>query len=253
VDSISSQAAQIFVRPVGLVGLLVGWQLFAWYSRSPLIPSLDTVAASIASLILSPRLWGHILASVERLLIGLTIAVAIGVLIGIAMAQSRWLFLILNPVVDLVRAISGLAIYPVIVLVLGLTAEAKIFLIYWAVWPPVVLNTLHGILHVATPLVEAGRVHGASEYQVFFRVSLPLAVPTILTGARIGAGAGWISLVAAEMLGGNNGLGYFVLSESQRFNFANVYAGVFFISVFGLISNTALIHFQSEVERRLNI
>ena len=202
-------------------------------------------------LLFSARIWIHIGSSLERVIVGLVIASVFGILLGIIMTQFRFIMFVISPVIDVMRSVAGLAIYPLIILFLGLESAPKIFLVFWGAWPPIVLNTIHAITQVDRVLIEAAEIDGATRFQSLRHIIFPLSSQTIITGVRIGAGVGWISVVASEMLSGNNGLGYFILTQSQIFHYPELFAGILLVSVFGLTTHILLAGFQLMIERRL--
>ena len=150
------------------------------------------------------------------------------------------------PVVDAMRPIAALTLFPLIILILGLGIQAKAFVIFWTAWPAVLLNTLEGLRQVDRSVQEAASLDGAGKGAQLWQIDLPLARSMILTGWRIGLSGGWISLVSAEMLGSKAGLGYAILAYSQTFRFPETYAVVLTIAMLGLFMNTALAAIQNQ-------
>lgn len=228
------------------MGLL--WELAAHIFMSPIFPPLSRIFNALVELLLSGKAQGHIGASLQHILIGFGMATIIGGVFGIAMSQSRVVYTLVMPVVDSIRPIAALTIFPLLILLLGLGLWSKAFVIFWTAWPPILLSTLQSIRQVDTALLEAARIDGATRWRILTRVILPLASPSIVTGLRIGMGGGWISLVSAEMLGSSEGLGYLVLSSSQTFQFASMYAAIMLIAVIGLAMNSVLSGLQHLLE-----
>jgi ABC-type nitrate/sulfonate/bicarbonate transport system permease component len=194
--------------------------------------------------------WQHTFVSLQHISLGFCLATLIGILLGIAMSQSSVISALLMPVVDAVRPVAALTIFPLLILVLGLGLWSKVFVIFWTAWPPVLLSTVQSIRQVDRSLCEAAQLDGAGRWSRLWWVVLPLASPGILTGLRIGMSAGWISLVAAEMLGASRGLGYTVLTSSQTFQFATMYATIILIALIGLAMNSVLAWMQHMVEEK---
>ena len=151
----------------------------------------------------------------------------------------------LSPLVDLMRPIAALTLFPLIILLLGLGPMARAVVIFWTAWPAIVLNTEQAIRTVDRSVIEAARVEGGTNWEVFWHIIRPLATTTTLTGVRIGLSGGYISIVAAEMLGAQAGLGYAVLVYSQSFRFAPMYAMILSIGLWGLLMNLGLAWLQT--------
>lgn len=128
---------------------------------------------------------------------------------------------------------------------LGLGVKSKVFVIFWTAWPAILLNTAHGLNRVDADVCNAARIDGAGRWSLFRYIELPLALPMVMTGFRIGLSGGFISLVSAEMLGGSAGLGYSILAYSQTFRFPQMYAVIIIIAAIGLAMNTFLSLIQS--------
>lgn len=235
-------------RYLGLISLCILWELSARTMGSPLFVAPTNVG---------PALWAlrydlivDTIMSLRTLLAGFVAAVAIGVGFGLFLAKVKPVHVAAMPVIETVRSISALAIFPLLILLLGLGVTAKAFVIFWTAWPAILINTMHGILTVDGCIVEAATLDGADGGSLLRLIQLPLAMPTIAAGLRIGASGGWIGLTAAEMLGSNAGLGFAVLSYSQSFQFPAMYAAIVCIAATGLIVNSSLAHLQTYVERK---
>lgn len=213
---------------------------------SPLLVSVADVG---------PALWAlradlaiDALVSLRTLLLGYGMAVIVGLILGIVLAKVQPVRLATMPVIDSVRSVAALAFFPLLILLLGLGLTAKAFVIFWTAWPAILVNTIHGIDQADRQVVEAATLDGSSRLDLLWLIELPLALPTIVAGLRIGASGGWISLTAAEMLGSNAGLGFAVLSYSQSFQFPAMYAAIVVIAATGLLVNSSLSILQSHIE-----
>src|SRR6516165_6197889 len=161
------------------------------------------------------RLAEHILHSVKLVLLGFAAAAIVGVPLGLAMGASRGFEAFLNPTFLLIRPIPPLAWIPLAIVWLGLGDGAKIMVIWFAAFVPSAINTFTGVRHVNPILIEAARVHGATDWRVAKEVVAPAALPMLFTGLRLSLQASWTTLVAAELVGAFLGLGR-VLSIAYR-------------------------------------
>jgi taurine transport system permease protein len=153
--------------------------------------------------------------SLRIVLLGFLVACAVGVPLGFIMGWSRRAEALINPIFLIIRPIPPLAWIPLAIVWLGLGDASKIMVIWFAAFVPSVINTFAGVRNVNPVLIEAARVHGASNWRVALEVIAPAALPMIFTGLRLSLQASWTTLVAAELVGAFLGLGR-VLSIAYR-------------------------------------
>lgn len=171
--------------------------------------------------------------SVFRVFTAFVLACFTAIPIGILMGVNRYMRGIFDPPIEFYRPIPPLAYLPLIILWFGIEETAKIVLIYLAVFAPVVLNSRAGVRSVAIEQIHAAYSMGATKWQVLTQVILKGAMPEVLTGMRIGIGFGWTTLVAAELLAAEEGLGFMINGAA---NFLAVDIVVMGIIVIGLIA-----------------
>lgn len=203
------------------------------------LPSPLTVLTSLISVatkgFVDSTLAEHTLASLGRIFGALAAAILIGVPAGIAIASSRVGKGILDPVVEFLRPLPPLAYLPLIIIWLGIGEASKITVIALAMLPAVIISTTAGVRSASRDHVNAARSFGATRWQVLWHVILPGAVPSILTGTRIALGAGWSTLVAAELIAASRGLGFMIQSAAQFLVTDIVIAGIFVIAVIAFL------------------
>jgi NitT/TauT family transport system permease protein len=239
-------------RLVGLFVLLLVWEVSArLFIKSVFFPPITKIAPALFSLIYSGEAIKHAIPSLWRITLGFCLAAVVGITLGVAITQSRTLDTVLGPVIDAVRPVAALTIFPLLILLLGLGDASKVAVIFWTAWPAVLLNTAEGIRRVDYSVKEAAQLDGANRWQLLRHISFILALPAIVTGLRIGMSGGWISLVSAEMLGSSRGLGYSILAYSQTFRFVEMYATVILIALLGLGMNILLAFAQDTVDYKL--
>ncbi|MER9053357.1 ABC transporter permease subunit [Mesorhizobium sp. M0195] len=157
----------------------------------------------------------HIAASLWRVFAALIVALVIGVPIGLAIGISTIGRGIFDPLLEFLRPIPPLAYLPLIIIWFGIGEPSKILVIAIAMLAPVALSTASGVRGVSQERINAARSLGATQRQVIRHVTLPSALPSILTGLRIALGAGWSTLVAAELVAATRGLGFMIQSAAQ--------------------------------------
>ncbi len=173
-----------------------------------LLPTPETVLKAIVETIKDGSLWGNTSVSIIRVAIGFSLAVLIGIPIGLGMALSPICNNICEPFVRIFSPIPGIAWVPLAILWFGLGDTAAIFIITLGSIFPIVINTVQGVRDVDSHLVDAARMMGANHLQVMRRVMLPSVIPYLVTGFRIGLGFAWRVVIAAEMVGVPKGIGY---------------------------------------------
>lgn len=156
----------------------------------------------------------HALFSLLRVMCGFLLAISIALPLGIVLGWSRMLRDMLTPLVEIIRPIPPLAWIPLAILWFGIGLKSASFIIFLGCFFPILLSTISGVLSVDAVLIDAARTLGARDRQLFIKVLVPGATPSIYTGVRIGMGIGWMTLVAAEFTGVKSGygLGYMIMT-----------------------------------------
>jgi sulfonate transport system permease protein len=165
------------------------------------------------------------------------------------MGQIRVIERSLDPVLQLFRQTSALALYPVFILLLGLGETSKVFVIFWATLFPILLATIGGVKQVDPKLIEMARVYGAGRLTVFRRVVLPASLPQIFVGLRLSATTSLLLLIAAEMIGANSGVGFQVMNAQYNFQIPLMFAAILLLALLGLTANFVLETLQARLCR----
>lgn len=237
-------------KAIGFLVLFSLWEIGSRITDSRMFPPFSFVIKKVF-ILLTTELVDDIWISMQNIVLGFALATVMGFLAGILISQSRLAELILMPIVDAIRPVAALTLFPFIIIVLGLGLKSKVFVIFWTAWPPVLLNTYQGIKLVDEKILGAASIDGADQLQKLIYIAIPLAADNILMGLRIGLSGGWISLVSAEMLGSSAGLGYSILAFSQTFRFEEMYAVIIVIALLGLGMNITLSRVQEKINYRL--
>lgn len=222
-----------------LLGILIAWDLSARLKLIDLLswPPFFDIFVRWLDLILSGQMWRHVWPSLERVAIGYLSATLIAVGLGLLIGSSKRVYNLLEPTLESLRPISVIALIPVIILFLGLGDQMKIFIIAYACFFPILLNTISGVRDVDPVLVGTARTFGLTRWQTMTRVVVPAATPYIFTGMRISVGFSLMAMVAAEMLTGGNGIGAFILDSQRTFRVRDMYAGIITLGVLGYALN----------------
>jgi taurine transport system permease protein len=204
---------------VGPFVLLVGawWAVVAAMDvPARIMPSPDQVWAAAIEQFRSGQLLGHIAASLRRVLIGVVVALVTAIPFGIVLGTNRAVSAFFSPLLRFSVALAGIAWIPLATLWLGFGEKAVIFIIWNAVFFSLTYNTMLGVGRISSELQRAAASLGATRRRLFFEVFLPGALPSIVTGMRVGMGYGWRGLIAAEIIASSAGLGY-ALFLAQKF------------------------------------
>lgn len=224
------------------VGAIVGlWSLACAYALvSPVfLPSPRQVVAALYNLVVTgfvdATLAEHVGASLARIFGALAASIVIGIPAGIAIGTSRTGRGILDPIVEFLRPLPPLAYLPLVIIWIGIGEASKITVIALSMLPSIILSTSAGVRAVSNDHVNAARSFGAGKGQVLRDVVLPSAVPAILTGIRIALGAGWTTLVAAELVAATSGIGFMIQSAAQFLVTDIVIAGIVVIALIAIL------------------
>ena len=199
------------------VTILTLWQLASSVGALPasILPSPTSVFFAARRLILSGELQGHIATSFSRAATGLLIGGSIAFTLGLSNGLSRLSERLLDTTLQMIRNIPNLALIPLVILWFGIDETSKLFLVSLGVFFPIYINTFHGIRTVDSQLVEMARSYGFHGFQLFRRVIFPGALPSILVGLRYALGIMWLTLIVAESIAAQSGLGYMAMSARE--------------------------------------
>jgi taurine transport system permease protein len=186
------------------------------------------------------RLHQHVLHSLQLVAMGFSVAVAVGVPLGLLMGHSRKAETLINPTFLLLRPIPPLAWIPLAIVWLGLGDAAKILVIFVAAFVPSVINSFTGVRNIDTPVLEAAQMLGIRGSKLIFGVLIPGAFPMIFTGLRLSLQASWTTLVAAELIGALYGLGSILNQGAQDIYPAMILVAMVFVAVCGAATTAIL-------------
>lgn len=234
-----------------LIAFLAIWQVSssAGWVNTAVLPPIDTIVAALWKGLAGGTLLGDIAISLQRAGLAFAAAVLVAIPLGLFMGQVRAVEAALDPILQVFRQTSALALYPVFILLLGLGEASKVFVIFWATLFPLLLNTIGGVKQVDPKLLEMARVYGARQLTVFRRVVLPGAVPSIFVGLRLSATTALLLLIASEMIGANKGIGFQVMNAQYNFQIPLMFAAIVILAGLGLIANQALVSLQRRLCR----
>ncbi|GAC1421754.1 MAG: nitrate ABC transporter permease [Candidatus Velthaea sp.] len=225
--------------------LLVGaWYIYAHSGfASKLLPAPEAVLLNLIEALRDPfyvhgdndkGIGLHLLASLSRVALGFALAALIAIPLGIAIGLSPVAARAFDPYVQVLRPVSPLAWLPIGLALLKSSAATALFVITISSLWPILLNTIFGVRGINPTYLNVARTLGASRFALLRRVILPAAAPSIVAGLRIGIGIAWLVIIAAEMLIGGTGIGYFVWNEWNNLSIASIITAIIVIGVVGL-------------------
>ncbi len=244
---------------LGAIGLAAFFAVWWGVSASGLVarqflPTPIEVAERIHYLLGQPfagaTLPVHLARSFERYAYGFLLAAAVGVPLGLLMGWFRWLDEIVTPVFDGLRFIAPIAWVPFAALWFGTGIGGPIMIIFSGAFPPCLINAYRGARFVDRTYVEAAQMLGTGNARTILQVLLPASFPSIVAGLRIGAGLGWQSLVGAELIVAQAGVGYMMVQGQSNLSTPTVMAGMIAIGVVGLLIDVVLRQIEALVRRR---
>ena len=232
-----------------IVALLVLWEIAAATGMMPAMsfPRMSAILATWWDLIVSGELLGELVPSLWRMFAGYFIGVALGVLVGLLMGYVRFFYTLLEPITEVLRPIPSPAYLPIVILFLGIDDEMKIFMIAFASFFPVLLNTYSGVRSVDPVQLQTARTFGVSGRRLLTQIVLPAASPYIFTGMRISLAVALIVMVISEMVAASNGIGYFILSAQRGFKIRDMFAGVLTLAILGYVLNRLFLLIENRV------
>lgn len=236
----------VFWSIVSILVVLVLWSLsgkYEWTSTIFLPPPWDTWNRFIHTITDGFRnytLLEHVGVSVYRLAAGFILGCAIGIPIGFAMGLSRFWRGIFDPIVEFMRPVPPLALIPLMIIWAGIGNPSKIILLFLAALWVMVIAARSGVQSIRLSKIHAAYTLGASKKQVLFKVLLPNALPEIFTGMRVAMGVCWGTLVAAELVAADAGIGFIIVFAGKLLETDLVLVGIIIIGVIGAIIDVGM-------------
>ena len=237
------------VPPMIGIALLVGiWSLTA--QTSPNLPGPMKTWTSAVELFSDPfydkgpndqGIGWNILHSLQRVGIGFGMAAVVGIPMGFMIGRFKFLNDMLSPVISLLRPVSPLAWLPIGLLVFKAANPAAIWVIFISSIWPMIINTSAGVSRIPQDYMNVAKVLNLSEWKIFTKILFPATLPYMMTGVRLSMGVAWLVIVAAEMLTGGIGLGFWVWDEWNNLNVEHIIIAIFVVGIIGLLLEQLLV------------
>jgi ABC-type nitrate/sulfonate/bicarbonate transport system permease component len=202
-------SALVYVRSMAV--FFIVWALIAqWTANAILLPSPLTVFHALVDLVRDLELFLHAGISFGRMVVSLAIGSLLAVPLGLLMGLSARLDQVIDPTIEILRPISGIAWIPLALFIFGIGNALPIFIMTYAGFFPILLGTIAGVRGVDRRLIDAARTMGIPQRTIVTRVVVPAALPSLMVALRLGVASSWTAVVAAELIGAPSGLGYAV-------------------------------------------
>jgi NitT/TauT family transport system permease protein len=235
----------VLIGTASLILFLIAWHLLTTYHvvffvKFTNVPAPLAVYASFTRAIHDPKFLMHILLSCRRIFIGFSLAALVGVPLGLIMGRFKPVHEAVFPVAEVLRPIPAIAWVPMAIMLWPTNEQSIVFITFLGSFFPILVNTLHGMTLVDPVLVRAAKCLGARETAIFREVYFPASLPHIFTGLTVGMGVAWVSLIAAEMISGQFGIGYFTWEAYSLVQYPDIALGMIAIGVLGLGSSLVI-------------
>ncbi|MBW4694989.1 MAG: nitrate ABC transporter permease [Lyngbya sp. HA4199-MV5] len=253
---IGKQAKGLFPSLIALSVFVLIWQLLTSGDGASLPSPLKVLEDTWDPLIIDPffdsggsdvGLFWQLWASLNRVAIGYTLAAAVGISVGILIGAVALLYRAVDPIFQVLRTIPPLAWLPISLAAFQQANPSAIFVIFiTAIWP-IIINTAVGVQQIPQDYTNVAKVLQLSKVEYFTKILLPATVPYIFTGLKIAVGLSWLAIVAAEMLTGGVGIGFFIWDSYNSGNLSEVILAVIYVGIVGLLLDKLITFISSLV------
>jgi NitT/TauT family transport system permease protein len=216
---------------------LYKWHYFLHFEN---VPAPSEVLRALGEMLTAPKFAAHVGNSLRRIFVGFSIAAVLAVGCGLAIGRFRLAAQALLPPLEVLRPVPAVAWIPLAILLFATAEQSMMFITFIGAFFPILLNTIHGVETLDRRLVFASISLGAGPLAVFREVILPGALPSIVTGLSIGMGTSWFSLVTAEMISGQYGIGYYTWEAYTLQKYPNIVLGMISIGILGMGSSSLI-------------
>ncbi len=224
----------ILLSAASLVLAFLIWQLLSTFIFNPFLipPPLEVIRTAIP-MIMSGEIFADVSISMSRILVGFFSGSLIGVIFGVLLGRIRVLHELLDPIMELLRYLSPTAMIPIAVIWFGIGEMSKYFLIFWGTFFIVLINTTAGVWRAPITRQRAAECLGANRLQIFLMVLIPSAVPYIVTGMRVAMASSFMSIIPAEILAADSGIGYLLQKSWMLLQTNRIFVALLTICILG--------------------
>ena len=251
-NSINSKTTEFLKTSIpaifGILLFLGFWTLLS--QQQPILPNPISTWHSAVELFSHPfhrnslddqGIGWYVLSSLQRVGLGFGLAAVVGIPLGFIIGRYEFMARMTAPVIGILRPVSPLAWLPLGLLVMGAAGPAAIWVIFISSIWPMVINTAVGVSKVPQDYMNVAKVLNLSEWKIITKISFPYVLPYMMTGVRLSIGIAWLVIVAAEMLNGGAGIGFWLWDEYNASNYEHIIIAIFVVGIIGLLLELALI------------
>ncbi len=234
-----SRASLILAPWLAIVGV---WYAIAYSGlvNEALIPTPHAVARRFVELLTQARLPLDIWMSTQRVFLGVAAGITLAVPVGFVLGWYKQIRSFIDPLINFFRALPPIALIPLVVVYFGIGEFAKVVILFYASFFAGVIVMYEGIAQISPIYVRVARTLGASDFEIFRKVIIPLTVPHMLTALRVALGVAWATLVASELIAAQQGLGALIQNASSFFQLDIIYVGIICIGFIALAMDLAI-------------
>jgi NitT/TauT family transport system permease protein/taurine transport system permease protein len=241
INSIWRSRRSLILTVLSLILGFIVWQILSTFVFNPfLVPSPVRVIETAIPMILSGEIVRDVIISLSRVLVGFVTGAIAAILLGTVLGRISTLHDLVDPVIELLRYLSPTAMIPIAVIWFGIGEMSKYFLIFWGTFFIVLVNTTAGVLRTPVARQRAALCLGASRLEIFAYIVIPSAVPYIVTGMRVAMASAFMSIIPAEILAADSGIGYLLQNSSMLLQTDRIFVALLTISVLGFLCDRAL-------------
>jgi NitT/TauT family transport system permease protein/taurine transport system permease protein len=232
----SGRHRAVLLPLISLTIAFLAWQLLSTYVFNPfLIPPPLEVIRTAVPMLASGEILADVSISLVRILVGFATGSLSAIVLGVLLGRIRVLHDLLDPIIELMRYLSPTAMIPIAVIWFGIGEMSKYFLIFWGTFFIVLINTIAGVWRAPVARQRAAECLGANQMQIFVLVVVPSAVPYIVTGMRIAMASSFMSIIPAEILAADSGIGYMLQKSSMLLQTNRIFVALLTICILGFV------------------
>lgn len=232
--------------PIALIAL---WWFASANSDDFYVPPLNVIVETMWRDILNGVVWNGAVFSLTNLIVGLACAIVIGVVLGMILGETKWLFDTISPIIHFIRSVPQTALIPLIIGAFGIGAGPKMWAVAFACVWPIMLNTIDGVRGTELTVRRVSKVYRIPRGLYYRKVVLPSAMPQIVAGIRVALPIGIVVMVVTELFAASEGLGFYILNNSSRFKVPEAWAGALLVGIIGYVLSLLFILFERRVLR----
>lgn len=244
-SSFKNRLREAIIPTIILLSLICIWEII---SRAGIfvyiMPPFSLILIRLIQMLVNGQLTEHIVASLIRSFMGFALAATLGVSLGIILGWSRRIYKILESPIELFRPIPSIALIPLAILWFGIGEASKIFIIAFACFWPILMNTIYGVRGIDDYMIKSAKSMNAKTDDLLFKVAVPAASPYIFGGLRISLAMSFILLIGSEMVAAQNGLGFLILLFEETFRIKEMYGVLILIVLLAYLSNRILLKIE---------